>query len=294
MSKLIELTKDEEELLKLLINKYNETNNMVVSLEAWEIPKDIQTNARFILEKLMEKDCISRYNCFVDGGLVATLLKNGIDYYNSFIKGLNDKQNLQNDDNLIEEEEKLLKDIIDLSKEKNVNIAGFLNKKIEKDNDYEDLVHDLKEGGFINLLYADNEIYFAVPTSKGKLYFSKKSQKEGERNKNKSNSNIITNNNNFNFSGDNNTYNNIGNIINTSNFTETEEFEKLNNEDKKEILEIKDEINKLKIEMEKNNKNINESELMKASNIVKRIMSFGLKNAPNLFFIAEAFLKLLK
>ena len=174
------LPQKEEELLQIILNKYNGNEEMQVTGEFKELPRKMQFGCKDIFNTLKLYRYIGGYDFDLNGWFVV-LNQEGIDYFEK--KGM--RQELFEE--LAENERKLLKEIID-AETNGENISELLANKV--DSDEKDIVRSvigsLRKNGLLNVSWASNTVYNASLTNPGRTYFEREAKylKRMESNKN--------------------------------------------------------------------------------------------------------------
>ena len=175
------LSQKEEELLQIILNKYDGNEEMNVNGNSTELPKNMRFGLKDIFNTLKIYNYIAEWNFYIGGEWFVVLNQEGIDYFEK--KGM--RQELFEE--LAENERKLLKEIIEAD-EKNENINQLIEDKLKDDkkNIIKEIIHGLDSNGLVNVFWADNIPYRVSLTNPGRTYFEREAKylKRMESNKN--------------------------------------------------------------------------------------------------------------
>lgn len=175
------LPQKEEELLQIILNKYDGNEEMNVNGNSTELPKNMRFGLKDIFNTLKIYNYIAEWNFYIGGEWFVVLNQEGIDYFER--KGM--RQELFEE--LAENERKLLKEIIEAD-EKNENINQLIEDKLKDDkkNIIKEIIHGLDSNGLVNVFWADNIPYRVSLTNPGRTYFEREAKylKRMELNKN--------------------------------------------------------------------------------------------------------------
>ncbi len=175
------LPQKEEELLQIILNKYDGNEEMNVNGNSTELPKNMRFGLKDIFNTLKIYNYIAEWNFYIGGEWFVVLNQEGIDYFEK--KGM--RQELFEE--LAENERKLLKEIIEAD-EKNENINQLIEDKLKDDkkNIIKEIIHGLDSNGLVNVFWADNIPYRVSLTNPGRTYFEREAKylKRMESNKN--------------------------------------------------------------------------------------------------------------
>lgn len=228
------LPQKEEELLQIILNKYDGNEEMNVSGSSEELPKNMRFGLKDIFNTLKIYNYIAEWNFYIGGEWFVVLNQEGIEYFEK--KGM--RQELFEE--LTGNEKELLREIIQVENEEK-DISELLANKV--DNDAKDIIRGiigvLKSNGLINVSWASDTVYNASLTQPGRTYFEreKKYFKRMESQKNNT-----YNFGNVNVDGGNFIAGNVVNsVLNVDNrITQIEKIieEKVDEQDKKNLKEI--------------------------------------------------------
>lgn len=161
------LPNKEEELLEILLQKYDGNEAMQVSGDSDEIPISMHYGLKEHFTTLKLNDYISQFQLTLGGWFVVLNLE-GIEYF--------EKKGMRKElfEELAENEKELLKEIIDIEN-RDGNVAEFLSSKIalDKKDIVRGVICSLKKNGLISVKWASNNIFFAVLTNSGRTYFER-------------------------------------------------------------------------------------------------------------------------
>lgn len=243
------LPSKEEELLEILLRKYDGNEAMQVSGSSDEIPVSMHYGLKEHFTTLKLNDYISQYQLTLGGWFVVLNLE-GIEYF--------EKKGMRKElfEELAENEKELLREIIDVE-DRDGNITELLSSKIDLDKKdiVKSIIASLKKNGLISVNWASNNVFSATLTNPGRTYF--------EREKRYLERLQISENNTYNFGniavdgnfvvGD--VINSVLNVDNRINQIENKIKEKANEEDKENLKELLEEAKEI-IENIKNNGSI--------------------------------------
>lgn len=175
------LPQKEEELLQIILNKYDGNEEMSVNGSYDEIPANMHIGLKNIFKTLELYNYIEHYESWLNGWFVI-LNKEGIDYFEK--KGM--RQELF--DELADNEKSLLREIID-TETKGENICELLANKIDLDEKdiVRSIIDSLKRNGLLNVSWADDNAYNASLTNSGRTYFEREEKYLKRMESNKSN-----------------------------------------------------------------------------------------------------------
>lgn len=176
------LPQKEEELLQIILNKYDGNEEMNVNGNSTELPKNMRFGLKDIFNTLKIYNYIAEWNFYIGGEWFVVLNQEGIDYFEK--KGM--RQELFEE--LAENERKLLKEIIEAD-EKNENINQLIEDKLKDDkkNIIKEIIHGLDSNGLVNVFWADNIPYRVSLTNPGRTYFEREKKYLKRMESNKSN-----------------------------------------------------------------------------------------------------------
>ena len=126
------LPQKEEELLQIILSKYDGNEEMNVNGNTEELPKNMRLGLKDIFNTLKLYNYISEWNFYIGGEWFVVLNQEGIDYFGK--KGM--RQELFEE--LADNEKKLLKEIVE-TEDNGGNISELLANKVdldEKDIDF--------------------------------------------------------------------------------------------------------------------------------------------------------------
>lgn len=227
------LPKKEEELLQIILNKYDGNENMEVNGTYDEIPTNMHLGLKNIFRTLEIYNYIGHYEPWLNGWSVV-LNQEGIEYFEK--KGM--RQELFEE--LADNEKELLREIIQAENEEK-DISELLANKV--DNDPKDIIlgiiGELKSNGLINVSWASDTVYSAGLTEPGRTYFEREEKYFKRMELQKSNTYNFGN---INVDGGNfiagNVVNSVLNVDNHISQIEKEIEEKADEEDRENLKEI--------------------------------------------------------
>ena len=169
------LNKNSEEVLKVLLNKYEEKQNFSITGTYEEFPENTKFCIKEIMENLRQNDYISNYFPWLHGWNVI-LAPEALEYFEK--KG----KRIELFEELVDSERKLLKEIIEIENN-NGNISEFLAEKVNNDErDIErGIIGSLHSNELLNVFWADDTVADAALTQAGRTFFERE-QKYKERN----------------------------------------------------------------------------------------------------------------
>lgn len=176
------LPQKEEELLQIILNKYDGNEEMNVNGSSEELPKNMRFGLKDIFNTLKLYNYIAEWNFYIGGEWFVVLNQEGIDYFEK--KGM--RQELF--DELADNEKSLLREIID-TETKGENICELLANKIDLDEKdiVRSIIDSLKRNGLLNVSWADDNVYNASLTNSGRTYFEREEKYLKRMESNKSN-----------------------------------------------------------------------------------------------------------
>lgn len=162
------LPQKEEELLQIMLNKYDGNEEMNVNGNIEDLPKNMRFGLKDIFNTLKLYNYIAEWNFYIGGEWFVVLNQEGIDYFEK--KGMRPELF----EELADNEKKLLKEIID-TEINGGNISELLANKV--DSDEKDIVRSvigsLRKNGLLNVSWASNTVYNASLTNPGRTYFER-------------------------------------------------------------------------------------------------------------------------
>ena len=162
------LPQKEEELLQIILNKYDGNEEMNVNGNTEDLPKNMRFGLKDIFNTLKLYNYIAEWNFYIGGEWFVVLNQEGIDYFEK--KGM--RQELFEE--LADNEKKLLKEIVD-TEANGGNISELLANKV--DSDEKDIVRSvigsLRKNGLLNVSWASGTVYNASLTNPGRTYFER-------------------------------------------------------------------------------------------------------------------------
>lgn len=174
------LPQKEEELLQIILNKYDGNEEMNVNGSSEELPKNMRFGVKDIFNTLKLYNYIAEWNFYIGGEWFVVLNQEGIDYFEK--KGM--RQELF--DELSDNEKSLLKEIID-TETNGGNISELLANMVDLDEKdiVRSIIGSLRKNGLLNVSWASDTVCNASLTNPGRNYFEreKKYLKRIESNK---------------------------------------------------------------------------------------------------------------
>lgn len=279
------LSVNSEIMLKVFLNKYNETKYYTVDGNVSEFPDYMKFCIKDIMEDLKLYGYISYYDNYIGGKWSVTLTPEAIQYFEK--KGCREELF----DELVDSERELLKEIIKVENN-NEDISEYLNKIVDNDKKdiFRGIIESLKRNGLIEVFWTDNTVDDARLTQAGRTYFEREGKHNARLSKLSSNTyNITANNSNFVMG---NVVNSTLNIDNSISIIKQEIEEKCDNEeDKKELYELLEETKEI-IENMQNSKHIDKRKGY-FQKITEHLDKHGWFYAEVVSFLGEATLKML-
>lgn len=234
VNKMNLLPKKEEEMLSIILSKYNNNSAMKVTGACDEFPKYMSLCMSETIDNLKLYGYISSGDVYIGGEWFIVLTPDGIEYYEK--KGMRVELFEELPDNAKE----LLKEILKNESEAN-NIADLLAKKVDEDKTdsiVRGIIGTLKDNGLITVQWADNTVYYAELTNAGRTYFEREKKYMEKLKQTSGNTYNINNSGIFNMGTIENLNVNIDNSIKEIG----NQIESKGNEDKQELREILEEI----------------------------------------------------
>lgn len=176
------LPQKEEELLQIILNKYDGNEEMNVNGSSEELPKNMRFGLKDIFNTLKIYKYIAEWNFYIGGEWFVVLNQEGIEYFEK--KGM--RQELFEE--LADNERKLLKEIIDTENNEG-NISELLANKIDSDEKdiLRSIIGSLRKNGLLNVSWASDTVYNASLTNPGRTYFEREEKYLKRMESNKSN-----------------------------------------------------------------------------------------------------------
>ena len=175
------LPQKEEELLQIILNKYDGNEEMNVNGNSTELPKNMRFGLKDIFNTLKLYNYIAEWNFYIGGEWFVVLNQEGIDYFGK--KGM--RQELFEE--LADNEKKLLKEIVE-TEANGGNISELLANKVDLDEKdiVRGIIGSLRKNGLLNVSWASDTVYNASLTNPGRTYFEREAKylKRMESNKN--------------------------------------------------------------------------------------------------------------
>lgn len=236
-NKMTILPQKEEELLKIILNKYDGNEEMNVNGNIEELPKNMRFGLKDVFNTLKLYNYIAKCDFYIGGEWFVVLNQEGIDYFEK--KGM--RQELFEE--LAENEKDLLKEIIEADN-KNENINELIENKLK--NDKKDIIKGiigvLHSNGLVDVFWAANTPYRISLTNPGRTYFEREEKYYRRMKDNAKNTynfgNIYADSGNIILGNVENSFLNIDNSINR---IENRIEQECDEEDKKEITELLEE-----------------------------------------------------
>ncbi len=176
------LPQKEEELLQIILNKYDGNEEMNVNGSSEELPRNMRFGLKDIFNTLKIYNYIAEWNFYIGGEWFVVLNQEGIEYFEK--KGM--RQELFEE--LADNERKLLKEIIDTENNEG-NISELLANKIDSDEKdiLRSIIGSLRKNGLLNVSWASDTVYNASLTNPGRTYFEREEKYLKRMESNKSN-----------------------------------------------------------------------------------------------------------
>lgn len=176
------LPQKEEELLQIILNKYDGNEEMSVNGSSEELPKNMRFGLKDIFNTLKLYNYIAEWNFYIGGEWFVVLNQEGIDYFEK--KGM--RQELF--DELADNEKRLLKEIID-TETNGGNISELLANMVDLDEKdiVRSIIGSLRKNGLLNVSWASDTVYNASLTNPGRTYFEREKKYLKRMESNKSN-----------------------------------------------------------------------------------------------------------
>ncbi len=176
------LPQKEEELLQIMLNKYDGNEEMNVNGNIEDLPKNMRFGLKDIFNTLKLYNYIAEWNFYIGGEWFVVLNQEGIDYFEK--KGMRPELF----EELADNEKKLLKEIID-TETNGGNISELLANKVDSDEKdiLRSVIGSLRKNGLLNVSWASNIVYNASLTNPGRTYFEREEKYLKRMESNKSN-----------------------------------------------------------------------------------------------------------
>lgn len=176
------LPQKEEELLQIILNKYDGNEEMNVNGSSEELPPNMRFGLKDIFNTLKLYNYIAEWNFYIGGEWFVVLNQEGIDYFEK--KGM--RQELF--DELADNEKRLLKEIID-TETNGGNISELLANMVDLDEKgiVRSIIGSLRKNGLLNVSWASDTVYNASLTNPGRTYFEREKKYLKRMESNKSN-----------------------------------------------------------------------------------------------------------
>lgn len=157
----------EENLLEIILSKYDGNENMEVNGTYKEIPSNMHLGIETIFRTLKLYNYIGHYDTWLNGWSVV-LNQEGIYYFEK--KGMRKELFYELADN----EKLLLKEIIE-TENADGNISKLLAQKVDEDKKdiVRGIIGSLKTNGLLNVNWASNTVANAFLTQAGRTYFER-------------------------------------------------------------------------------------------------------------------------
>lgn len=166
--KMFILQQLEEQLLYIIIEKYNGNAELSVSGDYDEFPKSMRFSIGSSMDKLKWAGYISaELNCLSNWSVI--LSPDGLDYFK--MKGMRKELFEELPDNA----KQILKQLIKYE-EISSDISQILREKLESDKTdkvIRSIIGTLKYNGLIKVQWADDTVYYAELTNEGRTYFER-------------------------------------------------------------------------------------------------------------------------
>lgn len=178
---------NEEIVLDILLNKYNETKKFDLNVYYSEFPDYMKFSIKEYVLNLKYEGLVSLCDFFIGDFCHIIITPAALQYYNK--KG----SRIELFDLMSDSDKELLKEII-LANNNKEKISDLLNEKIENDEDnyYLGIISNLKSNGLISVLFADDKVYHASLTRNGRTYFERE-KNYMDRTTNKTTNSIVNN-----------------------------------------------------------------------------------------------------
>ena len=176
------LPQKEEELLQIILNKYDGNEEMNVNGNTEDLPKNMRFGLKDIFNTLKLYNYIAEWNFYIGGEWFVVLNQEGIDYFRK--KGM--RQELFEE--LADNEKKLLREIVE-TEANGGNISELLANKVNLDEKdiVRSVIGSLRKNGLLNVSWASGTVYNASLTNPGRTYFEREEKYLKRMESNKSN-----------------------------------------------------------------------------------------------------------
>ena len=176
------LPQKEEELMQIILNKYDGNEEMSVNGSSEELPQNMRFGLKDIFNTLKLYNYIAEWNFYIGGEWFVVLNQEGIEYFEK--KGM--RQELFEE--LADNEKRLLKEIID-TETNGGNISELLANMVDSDEKdiLRSIIGSLRKNGLLNVSWASDTVYNASLTNPGRTYFEREEKYLKRMESNKSN-----------------------------------------------------------------------------------------------------------
>lgn len=165
------LSSNDELLLDVFIEKYNEKNNFEINGNCNEFPDYMKFSIKDSMNNLKLNQLISHFDCFIDRSWYVVLTPDALKYYEW--KGSRTELYTE----LASSDKKLLNELIELDS-KDENITEYLKDKVN--NDKKDIIRgiigNLKSNGLLSVSWASDTIVYAKLTQSGRTFFEREEE----------------------------------------------------------------------------------------------------------------------
>ena len=235
------LPSNEEELLEILVNKYDGNEERKVEGNLNEIPKYMHLNIKDIFNNLYLNNYIGKPYVWLAGGWFTTLNKEALIYF--------EKKGMRTElfEELAESEKELLSKVIEKEKN-NENITEYLANIVNEDKKdiFRGIIGELKFNALLAVTWGDDTVINAQLTQAGRTYFERE---EKYFKRMKENANNIYNVGSIHADGSNFVLGDVNNssLIIDNSFTRIEEEieQKCDEEDKDKMKELLEEVKEI-------------------------------------------------
>lgn len=176
------LPQKEEELLQIILSKYDGNEEMNVNGNTEDIPKNMRFVLKDIFNTLKLYNYIAEWDLYLSGEWFVILNQEGIDYF--------EKKGMRKElfEELADNEKKLLKEIIEIEANGG-NISELLANKVDLDEKdiVRSIIGSLRKNGLLNVSWASDTVYNASLTNPGRTYFEREKKYLKRMESNKSN-----------------------------------------------------------------------------------------------------------
>lgn len=160
------LSQNAEIMLRIFLNKYEDTNNYMINGDTDEFPNYF--NIIRVMQELDLYGLISMFTVHIDGSWNVVITPEALEYFKK--KGCR----VELFEELVENEKKLLMELLRIEKEDG-SLTNYLQDKLQDDSRdiFRGIIGTLYSNGLISLFWADDTVYDVSLTQAGRSYFER-------------------------------------------------------------------------------------------------------------------------